>query len=60
MFEKYQKAILGPSSSDSVGTSEKKFGKTFFWVQNKINLGEKTEEITLVWESVLKLLLYFY
>ena len=48
MFEKYQKAILGPSSSDSVATLEKKFGKTFFWVQNKINLGEKTEEITLV------------
>ena len=31
-FEKYQKAILGPSSSDSVATLEKKFGKTFSWV----------------------------
>ena len=31
-FKKYQKAIMGPSSSDSVATLEKKFGKTFFWV----------------------------
>ena len=31
-FEKNQKAILGPSSSDSVATLEKKFGKTFSWV----------------------------
>ena len=31
-FEKYQRAILGPSSSDSVATLEKKFGKTFSWV----------------------------
>ena len=31
-FEKYQRAILGPSSSDSVTTLEKKFGKTFSWV----------------------------
>ena len=31
-FEKYQRAILGPSSSDPVTTLEKKFGKTFFWV----------------------------
>ena len=28
-FEKYQKAILRPSSSDSVATLEKKFGKIF-------------------------------
>ena len=31
-FEKNQQAILGPSSSDSVATLEKKFGKTFSWV----------------------------
>ena len=31
-FEKYQRAILGPSSSDSVATLEKKFRKTFSWV----------------------------
>ena len=31
-FEKYQKAILGPSSSDSVATSEKKFRKAISWV----------------------------
>ena len=31
-FEKYQSAILGPSSSDSVATLKKKFGKTFSWV----------------------------
>ena len=31
-FEKYQRAILGPSSSDSVATLEKKFGKTCSWV----------------------------
>ena len=31
-FKKYQRAILGPSSSDSVATLEKKFGKTFSWV----------------------------
>ena len=28
-FEKYQRAILGPSSSDFVTTVEKKIGKTF-------------------------------
>ena len=31
-FEKYQRAILRPSSSDSVATLEKKLGKTFSWV----------------------------
>ena len=31
-FEKYQRAILGASSSDSVAPSEKKFTKTFSWV----------------------------
>ena len=31
-FKKYQKAILGPSNSDSVATLEKKLGKTFSWV----------------------------
>ena len=31
-FKKYQRAILGPSSSYSVATLEKKFGKTFPWV----------------------------
>ena len=31
-FEKYQRAILGPSSSDSVATLEMKCGKTFSWV----------------------------
>ena len=31
-FEKYQRAILGPSSFDSVASLEKKFGKTFSWV----------------------------
>ena len=30
--EKYERAILGPSSSDSVSTLEKKFGKIFSWV----------------------------
>ena len=31
-FEKYQRALLGPSNSDSAATLEKKFGKTFSWV----------------------------
>ena len=31
-FEKYQSAILGSSSSDSVAILKKKFGKTFSWV----------------------------
>ena len=31
-IEKYQSAILGPSSSDSVAIFEKKLGKTFYWV----------------------------
>ena len=31
-FGNYQRAILGPSRSDSVATLEKKFGKTFSWV----------------------------
>ena len=31
-FKKYQRAILGPRSSDSVATLEKKSGKTFSWV----------------------------
>ena len=31
-FDRYQGAILGPSSSDSVTTLENKFGKTFSWV----------------------------
>ena len=30
-FEEHQRAILEPSSSDSVATLEKKFGKTFSW-----------------------------
>ena len=29
-FEKYQREILGPSSSDSVATLGKKFGNIFF------------------------------
>ena len=29
-FEKYQREILGPSSSDSVATLGKKFGDIFF------------------------------
>ena len=60
---------MGPSSPNSVPIFEKKLGKTFYWVflslpkkidfdQNKTNLGDKTEEATLVWESILKLLLY--
>ena len=28
-FKKYRRAILGPSSSDSVATLKKKFGKYF-------------------------------
>ena len=71
MFEKYERVILRPSSPDSVAIFKKKVGKTFYWVfllsqpkkwifdQNKINLGEKTE-VTLVWENILKLLLYTY
>ena len=71
MFEKYQKASLGPSSPDSVAIFEDKLEKTFYWVfflsqpkkwifdQNKVNLGERTE-VTLVWESILKLLLCIY
>ena len=31
-FEEHQRAILEPSSSDSLATLEKKFGKTFSWV----------------------------
>ena len=31
-FEKYHRAILGPSSFDSVATLENKFGNTFSWV----------------------------
>ena len=31
-FEKYQREIWGPSSSDSVATLEKKFGKNISWV----------------------------
>ena len=31
-FKKYQRAILEPSSSDSVASLEKKFGKAFSWV----------------------------
>ena len=31
-FEKYQREILGPSSSDSVATLGKKFGNIFFQV----------------------------
>ena len=58
MFEKYQRAILGPSSPDSVAIFGRKLGKAFYGVffkpakkvdfdKNKINLGEKTE-VTLV------------
>ena len=36
-FEKYQRAILGPSSSDSVATLENKFGKIFRWVCMSFN-----------------------
>ena len=54
-FEKYQRVILGPSSSHSLASLEKKFGKTFpgfVWVilkkpakkwnfdQNSINFTE--------------------
>ena len=31
-FEKYQRAIVGCSSPDSVAMVEKKLGKTFSWV----------------------------
>ena len=31
-FEKYQRATLGPSSSDFVATLEKKIGKAFSWI----------------------------
>ena len=31
-FEKYQCAVLGSSSSDSVANIEKKFGKAISWV----------------------------
>ena len=31
-FELKNSSILGPSSPDSVATSEKKFGRTFSWV----------------------------
>ena len=33
----YQRAILGPSSSDSVATLENKFGKIFCWVCMSFN-----------------------
>ena len=32
MLEKYQRAILGPTSSDSVASLGKEFGNTFSWV----------------------------
>ena len=59
-FGKYEGALLGPSSTDSVAIFGKALGKIFYWVflsqlkkwifdQSKINLGEKTEEVTLVW-----------
>ena len=60
-FEKYQREILGPSSPDSVPIIEKKKknpAKKVDFDQNKINLGDKTEEVTLAWDSILKLLLY--
>ena len=58
-------------SPDFVAIFEKKLGKAFYlaflslpkkWIvnQNKINLGEKTDEVTLVWESMLNLLLLIY
>ena len=50
-------AILRPSSPDSVSLKKRPAKKVDF-DQNKINLGDKTEEITLAWESILKLLLY--
>ena len=68
-FEKYQRAILGLRIPNSVSILEKKkkmerhFAEFFFkpkkwnFDQNKINLGEQTEEVALVWESILKLLL---
>ena len=31
-FEKYRRAVLGPSSFHSVATLEKKFGKEISWV----------------------------
>ena len=31
-FKNYQRAILGPISSDSVAAFEKKFSNTFSWV----------------------------
>ena len=31
-FEKYQRAIVGPSSCDSVATLKEKFEKIFSWV----------------------------
>ena len=31
-FKKLERAILGPSTSDSVATLEKKFEDTFSWV----------------------------
>ena len=41
-FEKYQRAILGPGSSDSVATLEKKVRKTFSWVCMVFFLKKKT------------------
>ena len=37
---------------------KKKTAKKVDFDQNKINLGDKTEEVTLVLESILKFLLY--
>ena len=55
MFEKYQRAISGPSKFDWVFLSKP---KKWIFYQNKINLGEKTE-VTLVWDCY-KLLQYIY
>ena len=64
-IEKYQSAILGPSSSDSVAIFEKKLGKTFYWVffkpAKKVDFWSKQDKFrSQNWEIILKLLLYIY
>ena len=54
-FQKYQRAIL-VSKSKSIKDILPILPKTSIFDQIKINLGEKTEKVTLVWESTL----FFY
>ena len=45
-FEEHQRAILEPSSSDSLATLEKKFGKTFSWVC--MGFSKKKKKVILI------------